>query len=82
MIRGQECLRDQPGLHECLEPGSGEPTGPKQDTQLPSPRGRCGRTLFSSLHVAGSATRRHWISRLVAYSKFPGQIPLVGPVVS
>lgn len=76
MIWGQECLRNLPGLREGLEPET------KQDTQLPSPRGRCGHTLSPSLHVAGSATRRHWILRLVAYSKFPGEVSLVDPIVS
>lgn len=59
MIRRQECLRDQPGLSEDLEPRSGELVAPRQDTQSLVHVGRPGCTLCPSLCVAGPASRKH-----------------------
>lgn len=57
MIRREECLRDQPGPSEDLEPRSGELVAPGENVQCLSPVGRPGCPRCPSLRVAGPATR-------------------------
>lgn len=68
VLRRQECLRDQPGLSEGLEPMNGKLTQPKPNPLVHTG----GRGPCSSLFMLQTQPQEDPVSLgLVPYSKFP-----------